>query len=72
METRGGRARLPEHLSPDALSVSDVDYVTWTGEVKLPVTRATPKLRVTFEEYERIQGGAGHGRIVFTESIPVN
>ena len=40
--------------------------------VTLPVTRATPKLRVTFEEFERIPGGAGHGRIVFTESIPLN
>ena len=53
---------------------SKSDFVTWTAEVQLPDGNSKP-LRLTFEEYERIDGGtgdsAGMGRLAWTESIVV-
>jgi hypothetical protein len=51
-------------------STSDTDTVTWHGAVALP-RGVTAPLRLTFEEYERIPGGSGFGRLAFTESLPL-
>lgn len=53
-------------------SISGNDHITWHGTIRLPRgDTARQPLRLTFEEYERIPGGAGGGRLVFTESLPL-
>lgn len=53
-------------------STSGNDHITWHGTIRLPRGgTARQQLRLTFEEYERIPGGAGGGRLVFTESLPL-
>jgi hypothetical protein len=46
------------------------DLVTWTGSIPLPHTGTKP-IRLTIEEHERIAGGAGDGRLVYTDSLPL-
>ncbi len=50
-------------------SVSDSDFVTWTGSIKIP--SSTKPLRLAFEEFERIAGNNGKGRLIFTETMPL-
>jgi hypothetical protein len=49
---------------------STTDFVTWTATVQLPAGN-TKQLRLAFEEYERIDGGLGKGRLAYTETIPL-
>ncbi|MDT4923513.1 MAG: hypothetical protein QOG01_1226 [Pseudonocardiales bacterium] len=51
-------------------STSDADHVTWTGRVRMPQANLR-SFRVTFEEHERISGGTGHGRLVWTDHLPL-
>jgi hypothetical protein len=55
-----------------ATSVNNGDEVIWSGSVPLPSGAANRQLRLTFEEYERVSGGTQLGRLVFTESIPLD
>jgi hypothetical protein len=49
---------------------STTDFVTWTGTIHLPAGN-THQLRLAIEEYERIEGGVGKGRLAWTETIPL-
>jgi hypothetical protein len=51
-------------------SSSTSDLLSWTAEVQLPAGN-TKALRLTFEEYERVAGSTGHGRLVWTDSFQV-
>jgi hypothetical protein len=51
-------------------SVSDSDLVTWTGKITVPANNGRD-LRLTFEEFERMPGALGFGRLVFTETLPL-
>jgi hypothetical protein len=44
------------------------DFVTWDAAITLPAGNTKP-LRLAFEEYERIDGGRGGGRLTYTETI---
>ena len=53
---------------------SKTDFVTWKANVVLPAGNTKP-LRLTFEEYERIEGSAAtssaKGRLAWTESVQI-
>ncbi len=52
-------------------TVAGSDLVTWKGTVLFPTGNTAP-LRLTFEEFERIKGGAGVGRLAFTATMPLS
>ena len=61
----------PIAVTMDAATSGTSDEVTWTKTIQLPTNPNGLSRRFAFEEYERIEGGTGGGRLAYTETIPI-
>ncbi|MDT4920577.1 MAG: hypothetical protein QOI15_1479, partial [Pseudonocardiales bacterium] len=64
----GSQPGFDNTITMTASTSGSSDFVTWNAAVNLPTGNTKP-LRLAFEEYERIDGGLGGGRLAYTETI---
>ena len=62
-------SRFKTRIAMTASHSGKSEEVTWRASVLLPADYPKP-LRITFEEYERINK-TGEGRLAYTEAIPL-